>query len=113
MTRVHGSYLLRVMESCVYSSFSGGLECNTPLFLIKNIWGGEGGEGKYLACRGHVTKPRIDFFRLFESDDRRFALLSPASATSISFKAAQVPVSSDNAALLLRSDQYFRRDFTF
>ena len=52
-------------------------------------------------------------FRLFESDDRRFALLSPASATSISFKAAQVPVSSDNTALLLRSDQHFRRDFTF
>ena len=45
VTRVHGSYLLRVMESCVYSSFSGGLECNTPLFLIKNIWGG-GGRGR-------------------------------------------------------------------
>ena len=50
-------------------------------------------------------------FSLFESDDCRFALPSP----SISFKAAQGLVFSDNVALLdlLRGDQYFRRDFTF
>ena len=60
--------------------------------------------------------PRIDLSRLvqsFRKEDSRLALLSPASATSISFKAAQVPVSSYNVALLLRGDQYFRRDFTF
>ena len=72
VTRVHGSYYSGLWDPAYIFFFSGGLEYNTPLFLIKkNIWGGEGGEGRYLACRGHVTQPRIDLFRLVSSFRKR------------------------------------------
>ena len=86
------------------------LEYSNPLFLIKNIGGG--GEGS-IYPEGDVLRSLVltclVLFSLFESEDSRLALLSPAPATSISFKAAQVPVSSYNVALLLRGDQFFGR----
>ena len=85
------------------------LEYSNPLFLIKNIGGGEGSiypEGDVLHS---LVLTCLVLFSLFESEDSRLALLSPAPATSISFKAAQVPVSFYNVALLLRGDQFFGR----
>ena len=97
----------------------GDLNRATLYFLIKHIGvGGGGGVGKgSVYPEGDVLRSLVltclVLFSLFESEDSRLALLSPASATSISFKAAQVQVSSCNVALLIRGDQYFRRDFTF
>ena len=75
---------------------------------MKNIGGG-GGEGS-IYPEGDVLRSLVltclVLFSLFESEDSRLALLSPAPATSISFKAAQVPVSFYNVALLLRGDQF-------
>ena len=94
----------------------GDLNRATLYFLIKHIGGGGVGKGSVYP-EGDVLRSLVltclVLFSLFESEDSRLALLSPASATSISFKAAQVQVSSYNVALLLRGDQYFRRDFTF
>ena len=93
------------------------LEYSNPLFLIKHIGGGGGGREGSIYPEGDMLCSLVltclVLTSLFECEDSRFALLSPASATSISFKAAQVPASSYNVALLLRGDQYFRRDFTF
>ena len=89
------------------------LEYSNPLFLIKHMGGGGGSiypEGDMLCS---LVLTCLVLFSLFECEDSHFALLSPASATSISFKAAQVLVSSYNVALLLRGDECFRRDFTF
>ena len=117
VTWVHGKYKLRVIGSCIDFFSLGDLNRATLYFLIKHIGGGEGvGKGSVYP-EGDVLRSLVltclILFSLFESEDSRLALLSPASATSISFKAAQIPVSSYNVALLLRGDQYFRRDFTF
>ena len=98
--------------------FSGGIEYSNPLFLIKHIgggWGGGGGKGSVYP-EGDMLRSLVltclVLFSLFESEDSRFAFSLQHLPLQCSFKAAQVLVSSDNVALLLRGDEYFRRDFT-
>ena len=102
-----------------YICFLWGLEYSNPLFLIKHIGGGGGGGGGKGSVypEGDMLRSLVltclVLFSLFESEDSRFAFSLQHLPLQCSFKAAQVLVSSDNVALLLRGDEYFRRDFTF